>query len=277
MFLRPMAIALVALAVSAAPAEAARAAAATAVPTSMAGRFSVVCPYSNTRAVDPIMAFGQRPSPHLHDFFGNTAVHARSTRKQLRDSPTTCQDPADTSGYWEPSPIFKGYRVHAVKLLAYYYGGPNTIVPPFGLKMMAGNPKSRRPLPTSEIAWSCGNGDGTRSPRMNHPYRCLQMPGVLNPRGVTGIVIFPSCWDGKGLRPMDVVYPTRKHCPAGTQLIPQLQERYQFGFMNGTRLRFVTGSYTTFHADFFQAWHERRLADLVKACLRASRDCGPVK
>ncbi|HET7380806.1 MAG TPA: DUF1996 domain-containing protein, partial [Gaiellales bacterium] len=116
MFLRPMAIALVALAVSAAPAEAARAAAATAVPTSMAGRFSVVCPYSNTRAVDPIMAFGQRPSPHLHDFFGNIAVHARSTRKQLRDSPTTCQDPADTSGYWEPAPIFKGYRVHAVKL-----------------------------------------------------------------------------------------------------------------------------------------------------------------
>jgi len=65
-FLRSTAIALAVLAAPA-PAEAARPAAATGGPTSMAGRFSVVCSYSNTRAVDPIMAFGHRPSPRLHD------------------------------------------------------------------------------------------------------------------------------------------------------------------------------------------------------------------
>jgi hypothetical protein len=247
------------------------------VATSMAGRFWVVCTYSNTAAVDPIMAFGQVPSAHKHDFFGNRDVHARSTRKQLVGKPTTCQDEYDTAGYWEPEPLFGGRHVHAKKLLAYYYGGPDTIAPPFGLKMMAGNPHAKGPLPKSEIAWSCGNGDGTSSPRKTHPYRCLKTHGVVNPRGVTGIVIFPSCWDGKGLRPHDVVYPYHDRCPSGTWLIPQLQERYQFGFMNGRKLSFVTGRYYTFHADFFQTWSESKLAGLVKTCLRASLDCGQMK
>lgn len=275
---RVLLIAFVVLATSfSVPAAGAGAATSGGVTTSMAGRFWVVCTYSNTAAVDPIMAFGQVPSPHTHDFFGNREVHARSTRKQLVGKPTTCQDEYDTAGYWEPEPFFGGRHVHASKLLAYYYGGPDTVVPPFGLKMVAGNPRARGPLPMSEIAWSCGNGDGTRSPRENHPYRCLQTPGVVNPRGVTGIVIFPSCWDGRGLRPHDVVYPYRKQCPSGTKLIPQLQERYQFPFMDGSRLSFVTGRYYTFHADFFQAWSDSKLSGLVKSCLRTSRDCGQIK
>jgi hypothetical protein len=105
----------------------------------------------------------------------------------------------------------------------------------------------------------------------------MNTPGVVNPRGVTGIVIFPSCWDGHGLRPHDVIYPVDDHCPAGTKLIPQLQERYQFPFMNGTKLSFVTGRYYTFHADFFQAWVQPKLATLVNGCLRTSQDCGQIK
>ena len=274
-YLRSLAIVLMGLAITASAANADPRGSSTGTPVSMAGNFSVVCTYSHTKAVDPIMAFGQRPSPHAHDFFGAINVHARSTRKQLRRSPTTCQDTRDTSGYWEPEPFFKGRHVPA-KLLAYYYGGPDTIFPPFGLKMMAGNPQATHPLPTSRIAWSCGNGSGTRSPRMDHPYKCMQTPGVVNPRGVTGIVIFPSCWDGRGLKPMDVKYPVDHQCPPGTYLIPQLQERYQFPFMDGTKLTFVTGRYWTFHADFFQSWHGLRLRRLVASCLRASLQCGKV-
>ena len=44
--------------------------------------------------------------------------------------------------------------LHARKLLAYYYGGPQTSQMPFGLKMMAGNAHARGPLPMSVIAWS---------------------------------------------------------------------------------------------------------------------------
>jgi hypothetical protein len=275
-YLRRAVIALLGLAMATTPANAHPRESSAGTPVSMEGNFAVVCTYSHTKAVDPIMAFGQRPSPHAHDFFGAIDVHARSTRRQLRSSPTTCQDKLDTSGYWEPEPFFKGHHVPAAKLLAYYYGGPDTIVPPFGLKMMAGSPHATRPLPTGRIAWSCGNGSGTISPRMNHPYKCLKTPGVVNPRGVTGIVIFPSCWDGKGLRPMDVVYPVDHRCRRGTYLIPQLQERYQFPFMDGTKLSFVTGKYTTFHADFFQTWHGLRLRHLVAVCLRASVACGKV-
>jgi Domain of unknown function (DUF1996) len=246
-------------------------------PTSMAGHFAVVCTYSHTKAVDPIMAYGQIPSPHKHDFFGNTGVHARSTRLSLLHQPTTCQDRKDTSGYWEPEPLYKGHVIHAAKLLAYYYGGPDTISPPFGLKMMAGNAKARHPLPKSIIAWSCGNGSGTTSPRMTHPYNCNTTPGVVNPRGVTGIVIFPSCWNGKRLGPMDVMYPVNDVCPSGTKLIPQLQERFQFSIMDGTKLSFVTGAYYTFHADFFQTWRRLRLPALVKSCLKTPRNCGFVK
>ncbi len=64
----------------------------------------VVCGYHHTLGDDAIMMFGKANQAMWHDFFGNTHTDAVSTYQTLRAQPdTTCDNKADSSGYWAPS------------------------------------------------------------------------------------------------------------------------------------------------------------------------------
>jgi hypothetical protein len=80
-------------------------------------------------------------------------------------------------------------------------------------------------------------------------------------------------------------------CPANfPYVLPRLILRVHYGIMDpcaGVRpcgwdtatpetiaVTLSSGSYTTYHADFWNAWHQRPLERLVRVCLNEHIDCG---
>jgi hypothetical protein len=256
------------------------------------GSFAVSCAWSHTLADDPIAAPGRPGASHLHAFFGNTATHAGSTRRELLRAATTCSDPQDTAAVWAPVPIVAGEPVTPVRERTYYFGarGETLVDLPPDLRLIAGGPGTQpdgRPI----VSWSCGRD----TPVADRPYDCgtFRDPASATD-GVIARIDFPSCWNGVSLDAADhrshVVYPTAEGCP-GThpRAIPRISVRIHTGVWDpcaGVRpcgpadpeanLRFgvSSGSYETLHADLWNTWRQRRLDRLTDACLRTGRKCG---
>jgi hypothetical protein len=235
---------------------------------------------------DPIVFPAQPGASHSHDFFGNATANAFSTVTSMLKGATTCRVPSDTAGYWAPTASLGSQQLRPTVMRIYYLGTPGASVEtiPSGLQMIGGNKLASTPQENPHVRWSCGETKNVRSPRSSSPYDCTWWNdhyGFVD--GVIAIVDFPSCWDGVGLRPENVVYPEAGGCPDGfDHVLPRISERIHYGIMDplnpdGTMaLSLSSGPTWTYHADFWNTWQQARLDQFVSECIVASVHCGSV-
>jgi Domain of unknown function (DUF1996) len=249
------------------------------------GQFVLRCAYSHSLPDDPIVFPGQPGASHLHDFYGNTGVNASSTFASMLAGETNCRVPSDTAGYWAPAGFQNGVRVKPGVMRIYYLAGatgtPGTI--PAGLQMIGGNKEAQSPSENPHVSWSCGQTTSVSTPHQDTPYDCRPWSQYAFVDGIIASIDFPSCWNGTGLRPEDVVYPEGGTCPPGFgNVIPKLSERVHYGVMNplgpdGTlAFQLSSGPPYSMHADFWNTWEQERLDQLVADCLIAGVHCGSV-
>lgn len=242
------------------------------------GSIQVVCKSSHTNSDDPIVFPGRPGAAHQHDFFGNTSTNAFSTDARLAGKPTTCSRPGDTAAYWTPTLLNNGRRVAPDRVIAYYRTSRirdiRSIRPyPRGLKMIAGSAtaSASNPQPTRFVNWNCGDGvNGTAGV----PASCSK-PLRLR-------IEFPNCWNGRTLDSADhkshMAYAGVggvRGCPASHPVpVPALSLNFRWkisGPLSGVRLS--SGGVHSGHADFWNSWNQAVLAQLVRDCLNAGRDC----
>ncbi len=252
---------------------------------SPSGQFWVRCGYSHSAMDDPIVFPNQPGLSHLHDFFGNKTTDAASTGTSMLAGATTCRIPSDTAGYWSPTGYLRGARIKPLAMRIYYLGVKDAPVEPIpaGLKMIGGNKEAASSDENPDVSWYCGQNASVNTPKMNAPYDCSPYSQYPFMDGVVGVVDLPSCWDGVGLEPSDVVYPIGGECPAGfPHQLARVSERIHFGVMNpmntdGTvGLSLSSGPYYSLHADFWNTWQQPRLDQLIADCLDAHVGCGSV-
>jgi hypothetical protein len=246
-------------------------------PAFASARFHIECDLVRHRQVDPIVSFGKR-SAHLHAFFGNTGVTATSTYTSLRRAGTNCNNKGDKAAYWIPALYQNGRLRPAVAGHFYYRGVHNRLgvvkaYPP-GLKIVAGNSHATRPQSTRVVAWSCQGSSGTGRPTM----RDCGAGGK-----VKALIKFPSCWDGRRKdspnHKSHMRYATRlgggsRGCPRTHPVpVPELTFAIVFPIRSGSGVRLSSGPPYTMHADFFNAWNQTVLKNLIQNCIRQNREC----
>ena len=244
--------------------------------------FVVSCGFTGQRAqVDPIVDFGGT-AHHMHDFYGNTTTNANSTYDTLLKGGTTCSKPEDKAAYWHPTVSWTPNRgkpktLQASNTFFYYRAGlkdPASVKPfPAGLKIVTVQGK--------KVEWRCQNGTWSTTA----PTRCDN--GTLVVR-----IFFPDCLalnsttgqpltdtrdaQGKTLYVPDdhrshMVEATSAGCPTTHPYpVPRLQTNFLFkNTILTTRGKptLSSGAYSTMHVDFFNAWVQTKLEDLVKRCI----------
>jgi hypothetical protein len=241
-------------------------------------RFHVECPFHHFNHSDPIVFPGVRnpPEGHLHTFLGNKSTNAFSTYRSLRRAGTTCGLRADKGAYWFPAVYKNGHKVKPTDGDFYYRARTEPLSAirafPKGLKIIAGNKNATRPQSTKVVGWSCFRSAGTEEPRMRD---CGQAD-------VKFLVHFPSCWDGVHKDSKDhkshMAYPIKvgdhKACPKSHPVpVPELSYSIRLPFHNGRHVHLSSGPFYTMHADFWNAWKQRKLRQLVDKCLHAGIEC----
>ncbi|HSK86159.1 MAG TPA: DUF1996 domain-containing protein [Rubrobacter sp.] len=238
--------------------------------------FVARCEFSHRALVDPIVDFGGK-AHHMHDFFANTTTNAKSTLESLRAGGTTCTDhPEDTAAYWIPKVSWTDSRGTTTKLTAsqtrFYYRlgakSPNVDVQPHpaGLKIVT--------LQGKNVEWRCFNGTWSTTP----PTQCSNGKLVVR-------VKFPDCLAKDSNGPLldsadhrshmvDAVQPAsggKATCPSTHPIpVPRLQTNVEFPIPTTRgKPKLSSGAYSTMHADFFNAWQEGVLEDLVARCINA--------
>ncbi len=206
--------------------------------------FVVTCRASHQAPDDPLVHPGHPGASHMHAFFGNTSTTAMSTTASLSTASTTCSDAADRASYWTPAPA-------ADHLRAYYDAGnadPSEVEAfPSGLAGIAGSPEELEPG-VAVVAFRCGKAaDGPDA------------------AGWSSSPSASQCRDGA------VVRYTFGQCADDRLIACRRGQRPRF-----VRLRLVmawTGGVAAVgpHADFWNTWDQRRLAELVAVCVRGER------
>jgi Domain of unknown function (DUF1996) len=106
--------------------------------------------YTGSRADDPIVFPGKPRATHMHDFFCNKAITARSTYKQMVVAATSSPS-GDTAGYWAPALYKNGVKINPAgrgTRQQIYYRDNNlssgTKITPFprGFKMVVGDQRA---------------------------------------------------------------------------------------------------------------------------------------
>ena len=210
-------------------------------------RFQVRCKSTHVASVDPIVAPGRR-SEHEHEFFGNRSTNKDSTYRSMQRGATRCSTKDDTAGYWTPT-LFRqnGSRVRAPSLLIYYRGEQGEHTRPF--------PRDLRMI--------------------SHRFKVGPDPANL-------IVKFPECWTGERTDSRDhmrhMAFATGKGCPATHPVrVPALTEVFRYPVRSVARFHLSSGPLSTGHADFWNTWDQKALAELVARCLnRKSEGCGRI-
>jgi Domain of unknown function (DUF1996) len=256
-------------------------------PSPTGANFVVRCGFSHRAQVDPIVDFG-KTAQHMHDFFGNRTTSANSDlgslqRAALRsDHGTTCEPRpgttfGDTAAYWIPKVSWTDSRrttaLKANQTFFYYRAGlkaPADVKPyPAGLKIVTVQGKN--------VEWRCQNGTWSTTP----PTQCSNGKLVVR-------IFFPDCLavnsSGQPLTDTDPndpnAIPHRSHmvdagsagCPSTHPYpVPRLQTNFQFPIPTTRgKVKLSSGVYSTMHADFFNAWQEGKLEDLVARCINAA-------
>jgi hypothetical protein len=236
--------------------------------------FISTCGFSHFLPDDPIVYPGQPGKSHDHTFVGNVSTDASSTLASLQAAGTTCQRPADKAGYWVPTLIVDGQPVQPLGATIYYRR--NTLARvhafPAGFKMIAGDSKATTPQDKRITFWNCGVESGM--PPSDTPPACPDGRG----EGLRLHVNFPSCWDGKSTDSADhkshMAYPTARVCPADHPVaVPVITLIYRYPVSGEHEFALSSGGVYSAHADFFNAWNQVRLTQLVNFCLNGLRHC----
>jgi hypothetical protein len=252
-------------------------------------------------AVDPIVDFG-KPGQHMHDFYGNTTTNANSTYGTLRAGGTTCNKPEDKAAYWIPTVTWTPTRgtpktLTASQTFFYYRAGLkapadvqpfpalDTTDPPDGqlddgLKIVT--------VKGHKVEWRCQGGTFSPTP----PTQCGDNATLVVR------IFFPDCLavrkdangqpiidptTGKQIPLLDspdhrshMVDATSAECPIDYPYpVPRLQTNFLFKDTILTKKGHVTLSSdhqgdrpgSTMHVDFFNAWDQPKLEDLVARCI----------
>jgi hypothetical protein len=241
-------------------------------------RFHVECPFHHFNGDDPIVFPGvsNPPSGHLHTFLGNKSTKASSTYRSLRRAGTTCGLRADKGAYWFPAVYKNDRRVKPMDGDFYYRARtePLSAIRPFpkSLKIIAGNKNATRPQSIKVVGWSCFGSAGTARRKMRD----------CGSADVKLLVHFPSCWDGVRKDSKDhkshMRYAIRKNgrhrCPKSHPVpVPELSYSIRLPFHNGRHVHLSSGPFYTMHADFWNAWKQRKLRQLVDKCLHGGIEC----
>lgn len=227
--------------------------------------FAIRCDFSHRNNDDPIVYPGKQGAAHSHDFFGNRSTKYNSTYKSLRAAGTTCTNPADKASYWIPTVKWNGNNLKPRRGIFYYRGAfhdPRQVKPhPAGLKV----------VPNTHVRWQClinGGGEFT----VNPPTQCSS--GVLRVR-----VNFPDCLARGELDSADhrshMAYSepqgegTYNLCPDTHPIpVPMLVATIKFRIPTTPgQVTLSSGEASTMHADFFNAWNQTALEDLVATCI----------
>lgn len=247
-------------------------------PAFASARFHIECDFTRLRRDDPIVYPRQPGKSHLHSFFGNTSTNAGSTWLSLRRAGTTCNNKGDKAAYWMPALYKNGNVVRPVAGHFYYRGVHQKLsaikaFPP-GLKVIAGNHDATRPQSTRVVAWSCQGSSGTGQATIRDCGSGGQVKALIK---------FPSCWDGRRKdspnHKSHMRYATRlgggrRGCPRTHPVpVPELTMAIVFPIRNGSGVRLASGPFYTLHADFFNAWNQTVLKNLIQNCIRVNREC----
>jgi hypothetical protein len=237
--------------------------------------FTSGCRFSHRAPDDPIVYPGQPGKSHDHSFVGNDSTDASSTLESLQASTTTCRRPADTAAYWMPTLSDSGTPVAPLGATVYYRRRTLEKLRPFpaGLKVVAGDSHAISPQPLQVTYWNCGPEAGVK-PQSSVP-TCPDVPGS----NLRLHVRFPDCWDGTNLDSADhkshMAYSDKGACPAGQPVaVPALEVIFRYPIKGDPGIFLASGGQFSAHADFFNAWNEQRLTQLVDFCLNGLRHCG---
>lgn len=252
------------------------AAPATAFPGLISGSFRSGCEFSHSRTDDPIVHPDHPGMSHLHDFFGNTTTDSASTYESLRAGGTTCDRPDDKAAYWVPAVYQNGQRMQPSEMGAYYRGAnkdSNLIRPiPAGLRIIAGD-ATNTDMARSVATWTCEPG------RLVSPLQGCPAGTYLQVS-----IPFPDCWDGQNLDSADhkshMAYAKRtagpRTCPASHPVaVPMLVLEVAYrDARGGSDWSLASGSPASIHADFFNAWNQRTLQELIDSCIKNGAGAG---
>jgi hypothetical protein len=237
--------------------------------------FSVMCGFSHRNNDDPIVypysVYGEaaKDKAHSHDFLGNRTTRYDSTYTSLREATTpedfdatSCNRSEDTSAYWVPTVKWNNQDLQPGIGIVYYRAGnkDHTTVQPFpaGLKVVT--------APNKNVSWRCEDGAYSTKP----PRKCSN--GYLNVR-----VIFPDCSNGQvdsadhrsHMTDSQLQSDGTRACPSTHPTpVPRLSIalRYEIPTTKG-RVTLSSGTASTMHSDFFDAWDPQALTDLVADCI----------
>jgi hypothetical protein len=293
-------------------------------------QFIIDCRYANERGyIDPIVAPGVK-SAHSHDFFGRGDITTSSTPAGLAAGPetvTNCSSPSDDSGYWAPTLSQNGVAVNAVDFHTYWRRGAFPCNPtndcrtsvqlkawPGGVGYVAGDSTCTSPSCETHVFWDCGANSTFTSPHSTNPYDCSQYQGLGGGvDGVTVVIQFPQCWNGKRTTPagqpynmtQDFAYPTGSSCPSKFPTpILRLEEHIHYGIWNpctpgaspcdlndaatipnlnitlssGSRTPYPGTSIYSIHADAMNGWNtQSELVNETNLCLNGNTICAGVQ
>ncbi len=235
--------------------------------------------------VDPIVSPGEPVSAHMHEFFANPTISEHSTTAQIVSTPRSsikCHDQNDLAAYWSPAVYQGGARIKARLFRAYYKGFSQTqaIQPmPVGLRMVAGNAHATSNQ-SEEIGWweQTRSDSFTSIDDLANTRNSATMIKVGAKQRISLRINYPSCWDGVHLDSPDhqshMSYTVRGKCPATHPVpIPQLVTFTQYLTPGGEGLQLASGPWYTFHQDFWNAWDEDQMTNLIERCIYTESNC----
>ena len=270
------------------------------------GAFRMICTAGQLNYDDPVLYPGIRGgSPHLHQWYGNTAGNYASTYATLRGSgESTCSNKLNRSAYWVPALMTAAGKVIQPDYVSLYYkrlpdGDPTCVREaakgcvglPTGLRVVSGYDMGRM---SEEQPENTTYHFGCISPGKPSDHRRLIGEAIADCGGsgqVMATVNFGGCWNGM-LDSAD----HRSHltsgsygnwgylrCPAShPYLIPELTQGVVYTVqpgdgevwfasdrMNGMAM--PPGS--TFHADYMEGWDPGTRATWERQCIGKLLNC----
>ncbi|MFG1922498.1 DUF1996 domain-containing protein [Cryptosporangium sp. NPDC048952] len=232
---------------------------------------------------------------HLHDYVGNTDSSAASTDQSLAAAGTTCQDRGDTSAYFwpvlrdrtdvagqrrvpgeDPKDDNVG-RVLRPDVTLRFEGNPHApvVAPPTFLRILTGDAKAvTNGSANARASYTCV-GFEDRVTTVAYPLCPLG-------RGLTRVLEFPSCWDGRNTDSANhrahMAFPdTAGRCRTNTVPVPKLTMTLVYDVPTGPSFAIDTfpdqgHAPVTDHADFVNLRTEASTRHLL-TCLNTNRAC----
>lgn len=228
--------------------------------------FQSTCALTRTSDNAPLAGLGAGP----FQFAGSTAK-TLATPGKVPGGTSSCVAAGDRSTYWTPVLRQGKQTVVPETFEVLYKSGVDdyTGVQPFpaGLRLIAGGPV---PAPDrGRVSWSCTGYDEAELP---DPGTCRDGDKL------TMRLTAPSCWDGRHLdvggHRSHLTWPLAGRCPGSHPVaVPELLLRIVYPLEGTGTLRLTSGTGAGFGFGFVAGWQPSALAELLKQCVNAGRQC----